>query len=68
MKTIVSLIGLISTLAITNALAYERVLLDTYTAPQNWEISSRFEARQAFLCSHAHPARRTAGRRLYRRY
>ena len=41
MKTIVSLIGLISTLAITNALAWERVLLDTYTAPQNWEISSQ---------------------------
>jgi Domain of unknown function (DUF4432) len=41
MKTIVSLIGLISTLAITNALSWERVLLDTYTAPQNWEISSQ---------------------------
>jgi len=41
MKTIVSLIGLISTLAITNARAWERVLLDTYTAPQNWEISSQ---------------------------
>jgi uncharacterized protein DUF4432 len=41
MKTIVSLIGLISTLAITNAPAWERVLLDTYTAPQNWEISSQ---------------------------
>jgi hypothetical protein len=32
---------LISSLAITNALAWERVLLDTYTAPQNWEISSQ---------------------------
>jgi hypothetical protein len=41
MKTIVSLIGLTSTLAITNALAWERVLLDRYTAPQNWEISSQ---------------------------
>ena len=41
MKTIVSLIGLISTIAISNALAWERVLLDTYTAPQNWEISSQ---------------------------
>ena len=41
MKTIVSLIGLISSLAITNALAWERVLLDTNTAPQNWEISSQ---------------------------
>jgi Domain of unknown function (DUF4432) len=41
MKTIVSLIGLISTLAITNALSWERVLLDTYTAPENWEISSQ---------------------------
>jgi hypothetical protein len=41
MKTIVSLIGLISTLAGTNALAWERILLDTYTAPQNWEISSQ---------------------------
>ena len=41
MKTIVSLIGLISTLAGTNALAYERILLDAYTAPQNWEISSQ---------------------------
>ena len=39
MKTIVSLIGLISTIAISNALAWERVLLDTYTALQNWEIS-----------------------------
>src|SRR4029077_16184043 len=35
------LIGLISTLAIPNVLAWERVLLDTYTAPQNWEISSQ---------------------------
>jgi Domain of unknown function (DUF4432) len=41
MKTIVSLLGLISTLAITNALAWERVLIDAYTAPQNWEISSQ---------------------------
>lgn len=41
MKTIVSLIGLISTLTITKAPAWERVLLDTYTAPQNWEISSQ---------------------------
>src|ERR1700761_4526379 len=41
MKTIVSLIGLISSLSIPNASAWERVLLDTYTAPQNWEISSQ---------------------------
>src|SRR5260370_33348737 len=41
MKPMVSLIGLISSLAITNALAWERVLLDTYTAPQNWEITSQ---------------------------
>jgi Domain of unknown function (DUF4432) len=41
MKTIVPLIGLISTLVINNSLAWERVLLDTYTAPQNWEISSQ---------------------------
>jgi hypothetical protein len=41
MKTIVSLLGLISSLAIPNAFAWERVLLDTYTAPQNWEISSQ---------------------------
>jgi hypothetical protein len=41
MKTIVSLLGLITTLAITNALAWERVLVDTYTAPENWEISSQ---------------------------
>ena len=41
MKTIVSLIGLITTLTSTNALAWERVLLDTYTAPQNWEITSQ---------------------------
>jgi hypothetical protein len=41
MKTIVSLLGLISALATTHALAWERVLVDTYTAPQNWEISSQ---------------------------
>jgi hypothetical protein len=41
MKTIVSLLGLISALATTNALAWELVLVDTYTAPQNWEISSQ---------------------------
>jgi hypothetical protein len=41
MKTIVPLIGLISTLATDTSLAWERVLLDTYTAPQNWEISSQ---------------------------
>src|SRR5262249_14119087 len=41
MKTIVFFISLISALAITNAFAWERVLLDTYTAPQNWEISSQ---------------------------
>ena len=41
MRTIVSLLGLISALATTNALAWERVLVDTYTAPQNWEISSQ---------------------------
>ncbi|MBV8378629.1 MAG: aldose 1-epimerase family protein [Verrucomicrobia bacterium] len=41
MKTIVSLLGLISTLMITNAPAWDRVLLDTYTAPQSWEISSQ---------------------------
>jgi Domain of unknown function (DUF4432) len=41
MKTIVPLIGLISTLTIDSSLAWERVLLDTYTAPQNWEISSQ---------------------------
>jgi hypothetical protein len=41
MKTIVSLLGLISSLAIPNAFAWERVRLDTYTASQNWEISSQ---------------------------
>src|ERR1700751_4493019 len=41
MKTIVSLLGLISSLAIPNAFAGERVLLDTYTAPQTGEISSQ---------------------------
>ena len=38
MKAIVPLIGLSSALALTHAVAWERVLLDTYTAPQNWEI------------------------------
>jgi len=41
MKAIVPLIGLSSALALTHALAWERVLLDTYTAPQNWEITSQ---------------------------
>jgi Domain of unknown function (DUF4432) len=41
MKAIVPLIGLSSALAIPHALAWERVLLDTYTAPQNWEITSQ---------------------------
>jgi Domain of unknown function (DUF4432) len=41
MKAIVPLLGLSSALAGTPAVAWERVLLDTYTAPQNWEITSQ---------------------------
>ncbi len=41
MKTIASLTGLIGAFVVTHALAWERVLLDTYTAPQNWEITSQ---------------------------
>src|SRR6476469_9384556 len=41
MNAIVPLIGVGSALIMSHALAWERVLLDTYTAPQNWEITSQ---------------------------
>jgi Domain of unknown function (DUF4432) len=41
MKTILSLIGLTTALAAPHGLAWERVLLDTDTAAQNWAITSQ---------------------------